>query len=120
MRLKASCEMTLSATGSVPIVAMLRPRSGEAQWILSEKYHTDPFVKAVEYVDAFGNLCQRLLLPAGKLTLNTEVVVEVEDQIAVAPGGAATPIEDLPESALQFLLPSRYCPSDTLEHMAHD
>src|SRR5918994_1540572 len=106
MRLRAGCEMTLEATSPVPLVAMLRPRSGQAQWVVEETYDFEPFVKATEYVDCFGNLCQRLVAPVGGLHLKTQVTVEVADEIAVKPGGALTKIEDLPDSALQFLLQS--------------
>jgi transglutaminase-like putative cysteine protease len=119
MRLRAGCEMTLEATTPVPLVAMLRPRSGEAQWIVKETYEFEPFVKATEYVDCFGNLCQRLVVPVGGLHLKTEVMVEVADEIAVKPGAPFSKIEDLPDSALQYLLQSRYCPSDTLDELAH-
>jgi transglutaminase-like putative cysteine protease len=120
MRLRAGCEMNLEATSEVPLVAMLRPRSGQAQWIVQEAFEFEPFVKATEYVDCFGNLCQRLVAPAGGLHLKTEVTVEVADEIAVKPGAALTKIHDLPDSALQFLLQSRYCPSDTLDELAHE
>ena len=65
MQLQAGCEIDLSAESPTPIIAMLRPRSGEAQWLISERYVFQPFVKATEYVDSFGNLCQRLITPAG-------------------------------------------------------
>jgi transglutaminase-like putative cysteine protease len=120
MRLKASCEMTLRAPGPTPLIAMLRPRSGEAQWILSERYEFDPFTRAVEYSDGFGNLCQRLVAPANGFRIRTEAIVEVEDAIAVHPGGPLTPWGNLPVDALQYLLPSRYCPSDTLEKFAQE
>ena len=112
--------MTLNATSPAPLVAMLRPRSGQAQWIVDEKYEFEPFVKATEYVDCFGNLCQRLVAPVGGLHLLTEVTVEVADEIAVMPGAALCQIEELPDLALQFLLQSRYCPSDTLDSVAHE
>jgi transglutaminase-like putative cysteine protease len=120
MRLKAGCEIVLAAPSPVALVAMLRPRSGEAQWVASEKYELDPFVRAVEYVDCFGNLCQRMTAPAKRFTIKAETVVEVADSIAVLPGGSPTPPEFLPDYALQFLLPSRYCPSDALGALAKE
>jgi transglutaminase-like putative cysteine protease len=120
MRLRAGCEMTLVATSPVPLVAMLRPRSGQAQWVVQETYEFEPFVGATEYVDCFGNLCQRLIAPVGGLHLKTQVTVEVADEIAVKPGAGLTKIEDVPDSALQFLLQSRYCPSDTLGQLAKE
>jgi len=120
MRLRAGCEMTLIAPSPAPLVAMLRPQSGQAQWIVRESYEFEPFVKATEYLDCFGNRCQRLVAPVGGLHLKTEVTVEVADEIAVKPGAPLTAVEDLPDSALQFLLQSRYCPSDTLETFARE
>lgn len=120
VRLRASCEMTLQASSPTPIVAMLRPRSGVAQWVASERYDFEPFVPAVEYVDGFGNLCQRLVVPPGGLHLRTEVEIEVAEHIAVSPGAALTPPELLPADVLVFLLPSRYCPSDTFEQRAKE
>lgn len=118
MRLQAGCEINLSAPAPVSLIAMLRPRSGTAQWIISEKYDFEPFVQAVEYVDSFGNLCQRLTTPAGAFRIRTEAVLEVAESIATDPGGALTPHAELPDYVLQFLLPSRYCQSDTLESLA--
>ena len=43
---------------------MLRPRSGYAQWITREEYAFEPHAPVVEYTDNFGNLCQRVLIPA--------------------------------------------------------
>jgi transglutaminase-like putative cysteine protease len=120
MKLKAGCELVMSAPQPVALVAMLRPRSGVAQWVMSERYELDPFVHAVEYPDGFGNLCQRFNAPAGKFRILTEVVIEVTDSITVAYGAAPTPCDELPDYALQFLLPSRYCPSDTLDQLAHE
>lgn len=120
IRLRAGCEMTLQAPGPTPLVAMLRPRSGEAQWIVSERYDFEPFIRAVEYVDTFGNLCQRMVAPPNGFRIKTEVVIEVDSAIAVSPGSKPTPAEELPAEALQFLLPSRYCPSDTLAKHAQD
>lgn len=120
IRLRAGCEMTLQAPGPTPLVAMLRPRSGEAQWIVSELYDFEPPIRAVEYVDTFGNLCQRMVAPGNGFRIKTEVVIEVASAIAVSPGKKPTPPEELPAEALQFLLPSRYCPSDTLEKHARE
>jgi transglutaminase-like putative cysteine protease len=114
MRLHATCEMTLSAKGDVPLVAMLRPKSGRVQFVANESYEIEPFVPVTEYVDGFGNLCQRLVARADPFRIKVCAVVEVPDAIDVSPGAPFTPIEQLPDDVLQFLLPSRYCPSDKM------
>jgi transglutaminase-like putative cysteine protease len=120
MQLQAGCEIDLSADSPTPIIAMLRPRSGDAQWLISERYDFQPFVKATEYVDSFGNLCQRLIAPAGAFRIRTDVVLEVDDEIAVDHDAGWTTPSALPDHTLQFLLPSRYCPSDTMGKVALD
>lgn len=114
MKLTVGSDITVRAEEDCPIVAMLRPASGLAQWLSSETYAFDPWVPTTEYVDSFGNLCQRMVVPRGEMRLRVEATVETEPDIAVDPTAAFTPVQALPESALQYLLPSRYCPSDTL------
>jgi len=110
--------MKLTVKNPTPLIAMLRPRSGAGQWVVSDSYEIDPFVPVVEYTDGFGNLCQRLLAPAGKFRIAVRARVETADQITVANGAPYTPVSDLPVDVLQFLLPSRYCPSDKLQDKA--
>jgi len=115
MRLQIGCEMTLQAAADCPTVAMLRPRSGEAQWLVSESYDFEPRVRITEYVDAYGNLCQRFVIPQGQMTIRITAEVETEDNIVVDMDAPATPIASLPNDTLQYLLQSRYCPSDKPE-----
>ena len=118
MKLNVGCEITVRAAADCPIVAMLRPRSGLAQWLSSETYVFDPWVPTTEYVDGYGNLCQRLVVPTGDMRIRVEAVVETEEELAVAPDAPQTAVARLPDDVLLFLLPSRYCPSDTFESRA--
>lgn len=114
IKLNVGCEVTVAADQDCPTIAILRPRSGYAQWLASESYVFDPPVRSSEYVDPFGNLCQRIVIPKGQMTIRVEAVVDAEPAIAVAPDAPCTPVDLLPDGALQFLLPSRYCPSDQM------
>ena len=118
MKLNVGCEITVRTPDPCPIVAMLRPRSGLAQWLSSETYIFDPWVPTTEYVDSYGNLCQRLVVPAGDTRIRVEAVVETDEALAVAPQAGWTPVQLLPDDTLLYLLPSRYCPSDTLQAQA--
>lgn len=97
---------------------MLRPRSGLAQWLASESYQFDPPVRPTEYVDTYGNLCQRFEIAPGAMRIRWSAIVETDDVIAVEPSAQATPVGQLPGEALQFLLQSRYCPSDKMVDQA--
>ncbi len=112
MRLDVGCSMEFQALWDTPAVLMLRPRSGEGQWVTAERYEIEPQVPISEFTDAHGNLCQRILVPAGPMTISVEATVDTADEIDVDDTAPRVPIEYVPDWALQFLLPSRYCQSD--------
>ncbi len=116
--LKASCQIELSGQAPVPVVLMLRPRSGPAQWVFREEYSIAPRVPVVEYTDAFGNICQRAIIPAGTTRLCANCTAETSENVDVDELAAFVPPEFVPDSALHFMLPSRYCPSDELGNLA--
>ena len=118
MRLKAMCDIEVTASEDCPTVAMLRPSSGVAQWLASEAYFFEPHVPSTEYVDSFGNLCQRFVVPKGRMRIRVDVVVDTEATIAVDPNAPCTPVDQMPDAVLQYLLQSRYCPSDKMEERA--
>jgi transglutaminase-like putative cysteine protease len=120
MRLEAGCELLFEAIAPSPLILMLRPRSGLGQWVVREEYRFEPNVSVVEYVDSYGNLCQRLLSPKGIFKVNTNATVETSDTIDLQPGAAFVPVQELPDYTLQFLLPSRYCQSDLLGDLANE
>jgi transglutaminase-like putative cysteine protease len=120
LKLHVGCDIVVRAAADCPIVAMLRPASGLARWLSSETYVFDPWVPTTEYVDSYGNLCQRMVVPQGDMRLRVEATVETEPELAVAPAAPFTLVQDLPDHALQYLLPSRYCPSDTLVTRAQE
>lgn len=120
MQLHAECDLTVEVPQACPVVAMLRPRSGEAQWLVSETYRFDPPVRPVEYVDTYGNLCQRFVIEPGSLRIRCSAVVDTDEHIAVEPSADIVPVQDLPTDVMQYLPQSRYCPSDKALHRAQD
>ncbi|QHI97781.1 transglutaminase family protein [Xylophilus rhododendri] len=118
MKLFASCALSLHVNHPTPVVAILRPRSGLAQWLESERYRLEPWVPCSEFVDVFGNLCQRFTVPPGGMRVAVEMEVMTEDEIAVDRSAPWQPVATLPDDVLHHLLPSRYCPSDRMEDHA--
>jgi transglutaminase-like putative cysteine protease len=118
MKLNAGCELHFSVQAETPMILMLRPRSGAGQWIISEEYDIEPPVPVVEYTDMYGNLCQRLIAQPGPegqpapFQVRTSVAAQTDETIDTAPGAPLTLVQDLPDEALHYLLPSRYCPAD--------
>lgn len=120
MWLQTSCELKFIIDFPTPFVLMLRPRSGAQQWVASEEYLLYPSVPAFEFTDDYGNLCQRLIAPAGDFTLSTSARIMTADSVDQEPGGAFVDIQLLPDSVLKYLLPSRYCESDRFGDMARE
>ena len=118
MWLQASCSLEFNAHVASPFLLMLRPRSGAQQWVAREQYVLLPSVPVVEFTDPFGNLCQRLVAPAGPFSIRTSADIEAADAADWSPGAPFVEVQHLPDETLPFLLPSRYCESDRFTQMA--
>ena len=118
MWLRTSCDLTFDIAVPTPFVLMLRARSGVQQWIAREEYSIVPSVPVFEFTDFYGNLCQRLVAPAGTFNIRTAAEVRVVDRLDQAPGAPFIEVQNLPDSVLTYLLPSRYCESDRFGQMA--
>ena len=120
MWLHASTRLEFDAKVATPFLLMLRPRSGWQQWVGREQYVLAPGVPVVEFTDAFGNLCQRLVAPPGPFSIHASADVECPACADEAPGAPFVEVQFLPEEVLPFLLPSRYCESDCFYELASD
>lgn len=120
MRFELGCRMQFSSNFDVPVILMLRPRSGYRQWIIQETYDLQPFAPVTEYTDGYGNLCQRLIVPAGEFQLQVTAQAEILLELELDKTASFIPIEFLPDAILQFLLPSRYCESDKVYDLASE
>jgi transglutaminase-like putative cysteine protease len=118
MLLKASSFFEFHAEYPVTSIFMLRSKSEPAQIIREEKFLTTPLLPVSEYIDGYGNICQRTILPEGITTIESCVIAECDMDIDVDTAAAYVPIEDLPAQVLQYLLPSRYCEADKVGGLA--
>jgi transglutaminase-like putative cysteine protease len=118
MWLKTSCDLAFDIEVPTPFVLMLRPRSGAQQWIASEQYKLAPSVPAFEFTDVYGNLCQRLVAQPGYFSIQTRAEANTADFLDQSPGAPFVEVQRLPDSVLNYLLPSRYCESDRFGQMA--
>ena len=79
----------------------------------------EPEVPFEAYVDSFGNRCGRIMVPAGRLRLWDDAIVEDSGEVdEVAPYAIQHPVQDLPVDVLPYLLPSRYCEVDRISDLA--
>ena len=118
MKLRTHTLIRLNVEETTPMMLILRPRSGAGQWVHKASFDLRPMVEATEFPDANGNLCQRLVAPAGAFEIEVETEVTVADDIDTAAGAFQTYAQDLPDYTLPLTLPSRYCESDELGQIA--
>ena len=120
MWLRTICDIAFNITVPIPFILMLRPRSGAQQWVAREEYRLEPSVPVFEFTDNYGNLCQRLIAPAGAFEVYTSAEVMTADYVDQAWGAPFVEIQNLPDAVLSYLLPSRYCESDRFNQMASE
>jgi transglutaminase-like putative cysteine protease len=114
MRLDVGCRLAVRGLWPTPVVLVLSPQSGGAQEVVAERFVVDPPCDVHAYRDSFGNLCHRLVAPAGDSSVAVGATVDVADEIDVDLTVPRAEPSAFPDWALEFCLPSRYCQSDLL------
>ncbi|MDG3041737.1 transglutaminase family protein [Roseicyclus marinus] len=103
-----------------PFIAMLNvhhARSGDLE--RADDLVTEPRVPLDRYRDKFGNLCTRLVAPAGAFILSTDGIIRDTGRPDPAvPDVAQHAVQDLPFETLPYLLGSRYCDTDLMSDAA--
>jgi transglutaminase-like putative cysteine protease len=108
MWLRVGCDFEFEATGPVPSLWQVRARPDGAHRVLEEEWGAP--AEARWYLDAYGNVCDRLMLPEGHSQLRYDALAEVSGKPdPTDPTARISRIEDLPDEAFLYLLPSRYC-----------
>jgi transglutaminase-like putative cysteine protease len=120
MRLQTGFEIVYDCPAPTPMLLMLSVHpSRRADLESPDDIRTDPKVAVRHYRDAYGNICSRLLAPAGRLTMSADFIVRDTGLIdAYVPGAIQHPIDELPDEAVLYLLGSRYCETDRLSAAA--
>ncbi len=120
MHIRAGFELSFSPPQPTPILLLVSVHPSRAGDLLTPGVIAfDPPVPTHVYRDGFDNICTRVVAPAGRLTLSTELVASDSGQPdEVAPDAAQHPVQDLPDDTLVYLLGSRYCETDRLTDTA--
>ena len=118
MTLKIGCLLEYNSNQEIPLILLLQLCKDKTQVILHEELSIEPSLPIKEYVDAYGNRYLRMIVPIGKLVINTSAIVETETYSQVDRTADYTLIQDLPDEVLLYLLPSRFCESDKLNNQA--
>jgi transglutaminase-like putative cysteine protease len=120
MKIRVGFEIAYEFVAPTPMVLMLNVHpSREADLIKPDQLRTTPTLPMTRYVDAFGNICTRLVAPKGELQISADAVVADSGlPDAVDPTARQHEVAELPHETLVFLLGSRYCETDRLMNEA--
>lgn len=122
MKIRCGFELEFTSDAPSPMMLMLSVRpERHADLLTPEVLQTSPGVPVHQYRDGFGNVCSRVMAPAGALTLSSDFLLQdsgLHDEVCA--DAVQHAIEDLPDEAIVHLLPSRYCESDLMVQEAWD
>jgi transglutaminase-like putative cysteine protease len=116
MLIRIGFEIAFECPQPTPMLMMLRLHPSLGDRVIEHDYlASDPALSIDTYLDGFGNLASRTVLPAGHTRIWAQGLVEDDGQPdAVVPDARILPVQDLPEECLVYLLGSRYCETDHL------
>jgi transglutaminase-like putative cysteine protease len=120
LQLRIGFEVIYSFPQPTPIILNVNvhySRAGDI--IVPDLLMVEPFVPVADYRDSFGNLCSRVLAPAGRFRMTADGVIRDSgqpDEMEFTAGQAS--VQDLPDDSLVFLMGSRYCETDLLSNTA--
>ena len=120
MLIRAGYEIRYETDLPTPMMAMLSIHPSRNQHLVTpHRIMASPDVPMYDYLDAFGNVCTRVTVPPGGLSLACDFTIEddgLPDPVHL--DAVQHPVETLPDDVLIFLLGSRYCETDRLSETA--
>lgn len=120
LKIRAGYDIAFNCIQEVPMLLMLSVHPSQQQDLLSDHViRLSPDVEARDCLDAFGNVCTRLVAPPGLIQLSNEFLISdsgLPDEINNH--AEQWPVGDLPDEALPYLLGSRYCDTQKLSDQA--
>jgi transglutaminase-like putative cysteine protease len=120
IRIKIGYEFAYSVPQTTPMILMTNVHGSKASClVVPDNLRTDPPVPITAYRDGFGNWCNRIVAPAGRIRISAcGVVTDSGEPDVVVPTAVQHRVEDLPDETLVFLLGSRYCEVDLFCQLA--
>ena len=111
MLIRTGFDIAFDTQVEVPMVALLNVRPERQPDLRTpEVLQLDPPVPSRQFIDAFGNVATRFVVPPGGIALSADFVIEDSGEPdAVALDAPQHPVEELPDETLPYLLSSRYC-----------
>jgi len=120
MKIHVGYQIAYECPQPTPMLLMLHVHPSRAPDLITvDDIRFNPPIEHRQYRDGFGNICTRVLAPAGRLEISADFLIQDTGMPdLVVPDAAQTPVEQLPDDVLVYLLGSRYCDTDQLSDTA--
>jgi hypothetical protein len=120
MLIEAGYDIAFDCPAQTPMLLQISVHpTRDADLLTPDRINPDPPLPMRYYIDLFGNRVTRVEVPAGLVTFSNRFVIHDSGEPDETPPDArTTPIADLPDDVLLFLVSSRYCDSDKLADFA--
>lgn len=117
LTLGVGCEFHIETVQPVAAVVQVAPcpqpgvRMQREQWDASSDHYG--------YIDHYANRCERFTIESGRSRIAYEAELFLSDPAdVIEPDAREMPVASLPDEALSFVMPSRFCLPDELGHEA--
>ena len=119
MLIEAGYNIAFDCPAQTPMLLQLNVHpSRVADLLTADGIASDPALPMRSYLDLFGNRVTRVVL-AGLVTFSNRFTIhDLGEPDETPPDVRTTPVADLPDDVLLFLVSSRYCDSDKLADFA--
>jgi hypothetical protein len=109
MLIEAGFDVAFECPAATPMILQLSIHpSRDADLLTPDRIASDPPLPMRSYLDLFGNRVTRVEVPAGLVTFSDRFVIQDSGEPDETPPDVrTTPIADLPDDALLFLVSSR-------------
>ncbi len=117
LRLEVGCDFDLRAPAPTSAVLQVAPHEDADVALDATRWDTD--CPHHQYVDRYGNRCERFTIPAGPSTISYRAqvtTVDRPDEIALSAPEVLPP--GLDDDLLHWMMPSRFCQPDELGAIA--
>jgi transglutaminase-like putative cysteine protease len=120
MLIRLGYEIAIECPQPTPVISVLEIHKDRQKDIKRQtRVLTSPPTPSHVYQDRYGNTCRRFLAPAGGFRILYDAVIEDSGEPDETNLQAQeTPIEELPDDVIGYLLGSRYCETDHLDNLA--
>jgi transglutaminase-like putative cysteine protease len=117
LELVVGCRFELASSQAATAILQVTPFPQPGTSVRSERWQT--VAEHHGYTDHYGNHCERFVLAPGSSLLSYEAHLTLTNPAdSIEPDTRETPVDELPDEVLSFVMPSRFCLPDELGHEA--